>query len=464
MKLAHTFASLAMVILLGGCTLHPKYVRPPASAPGIYRGERPQDAQMRSIGDEKWWEIFQDPTLQQLIRIALEQNYDLRIAASRVVQAQEQLGITRANQFPVVYGETGATVLRSAKNKLQQAYQLNAEQLDLATTWELDFWGKFRSATEAARAQLLATDWGERSVRGTLVADVATAYFQLRELDLELQISRRALTSRQQSLQLVSTQEQHGAASMLAVREAQQLVYTASSEIPNLEQRIQQQENLLSILLGRYPEAIPRGKVLTEQFHPPHIPAGIPSSLLERRPDIVQAEQQLIALNAQVGVARAAYFPQIVLTGSGGTQSTALAGLFSGPAGIWTFAAGLTQPLFTAGRIKSGVKLAEAERQEAVLVYQQTIREAFREVSDALIAYQKSEETRAQLELLAAAAADGARLSRMRYKGGATSYLEVLTSETNYLAAELSLAQARLGELQAMVSLYQALGGGWQER
>ena len=234
-----------------------------------------------------------------------------------------------------------------------------------------------------------------------MVANVASGYFQLRELDLELEISKRALASRQESLQLVSTKEQGGATSMLDVRQAEQLVYTASSQIPDLERRIQQQENSLSILLGRYPDPIPRGQTLTEQAHPPQIPSGLPSTLLERRPDVIQAEQQLIAQNAQIGVARAAYFPQIVLTGVGGTQSAALGGRFSGPAGLWTFAAGLTQPIFTAGRIKSGVKLAEAQQQEAALVYQQTVQESFREVSDALIAYQKSQEFREQLQLLA---------------------------------------------------------------
>jgi len=286
----------------------------------------------------------------------------------------------------------------------------------------------------------------------------------LRELDLELEISRRTLASRRESLQLVSKTEQGGATSMLEVRQAEQLVYTASSQIPDLERRIQQQENALNILLGRYPGPIPRGLTLTEQAHPPQIPAGIPSGLLERRPDLVQAEQLLVAQNAQIGVARAAYFPQISLTGSGGTQSAALSGLFTGPSGFWNIAAGLTQPIFTAGRIKSGVKSAEAQQQQAALVYEQTIQESFREVSDALIAYQKTQEFREQLQLLTNSAADASRLSGLRYKGGATSYLEVLTSETNYFSAELSLAQARSNELLAMVQLYKALGGGWQEQ
>ncbi len=462
MKTPRKYLMLSFTLLLTGCTLHPKYKPPETDIPGIYRGESPQDAQATAFGDEKWWEVFQDKELQGLIHTALQQNYDVRIAASRVIQARAQLGITRADQFPIVVGDAGATALRSPQNKLQPAYQLNAEQLDVSVSWVLDFWGQYRSATEAARAQLLATEWGRRSVLSSLVASVASGYFQLRALDLELEISKRTLASRQDSLELVSTKEQHGAASMLEVRQAEQLVYTASSEIPDLECQIQQQENALSVLLGRYAGPIPRGQTLTEQFHPPHIPAGLPSALLERRPDVLQAEQQLIAQNAQIGVARAAYFPQISLTGAGGTQSAALSGLFTGPSGLWNFAAGLTQPIFTAGRIKSNVKLAEALQQQATLVYQQTVQESFREVSDELIGYQKAQELRQQLQLLTASAADGSRLSALRYKGGATSYLEVLTSDTNYFSAELSLAQARFSELQAMVLLYQALGGGWQ--
>jgi multidrug efflux system outer membrane protein len=456
---------LILPFILAGCTrtLHPKYLRPAVDLPTTYRDQSPQDNPANSFGDAKWWEVFQDQTLQDLLRIAIEKNYDVRIAASRIIQAQAQLGIVRADQFPVVSGGAGVTSLRSAKNKLQPAYHLNAQQIDVSAGWQVDFWGQFRSATEAARAQLVATEWGRRAVLSTLVADVAAGYFQLRELDLETEISKRALSSRKESLQLVTTQEQHGDISLLEVRQAEQLVYTASSQLPDLERRIHQQENALSILLGRYPGPIPRGQTLTEQAHPPEIPSGIPSTLLERRPDVVQAEQQLVAQNALIGVARAAYYPQITLTGEGGTQSGSLLGLFTGPSGIWNFAASLTQPIFTAGRIRSSIKLSEAQQQQSVLVYQQTVQEAFREVSDALIAYQKTQEFREQLQLLTATSADESRLSTLRYKGGATSYLEVLTSETDYLSAELSLAQARLGELQAMVQLYGALGGGWQE-
>lgn len=463
MKISPKYLFAALPLVLTGCLTHLKYTRPMIGLPAAYRDESTPAGGPASLGDAKWWEVFQDEKLQELIRTALQKNYDVRIAASRIVQAQALWRITRADQFPMVTGDAGIASLRSPQNKIAPAYSLNAEQLDVSVAWELDFWGKYRNATEAARAQLLASEWGRRAVMSTLVANVASGYFQLRELDLELEISRRALASRQDSLRLVSLQEEHGDTSLVDVRQAEQLVYTASSQIPDLERRIQQQENALSVLLGQYAGPIPRGQTLTEQAHLPEIPAGLPSSLLERRPDVVQAEQQLVAQHAQVEVARAAFFPQISLTGIGGTQSAALTGLFTGPSGLWNFAAGLSQPLFTAGKLKANLKLAEAQQQESNLEYEQTVQEAFREVSDALIAYRKSQEFRAQLQLLKASAGDGSRLSTLRYKGGATSYLEVLTSETNYFSADLDLAQARLSELQAMVQLYKALGGGWQE-
>ncbi len=289
------------------------------------------------------------------------------------------------------------------------------------------------------------------------------AYFQLRALDLQLEISKRTLNSRQESLRLTRILSDGGSTSLLDVRQAEQLVFTASAEIPVLEQQIEQQENFLSILLGQNPGDIPRGQALTEQRQPPEVPPGIPSALLERRPDILQAEAQLVAANAEIGVARAAYFPQISLSGGGGFQSSALTNLFSGPAGAWSFGASLTQPIFTGGRLRSEVRLAEARQQTAVLFYQQSIQGAFRDVSDGLVAYHKTREFRAQQELLFRSAEDAARLSHLRYTGGVTGYLEVLTNETNAFSAELGLVQARVNELLAVVQLYQALGGGWQQ-
>jgi multidrug efflux system outer membrane protein len=329
--------------------------------------------------------------------------------------------------------------------------------------WELDFWGKYRRATEAARANLLASEWARQEVIRTIVANVSSSYFQLRALDLELEISKRTLESRRESLRLTQALADRGSTSLLDVRQAEQLVFTAGAEVPALEQQIEEEENLISTLLGKNPGDVPRGQKLTEQGQPPEVPPGLTSSLLERRPDVRQAEEELIAANAQIGVARAAYFPQISLSGSGGFQSAALTNLFSGPAGTWNFGASLAQPIFTAGKLRSNVRLAEAQQQTALLFYQQTIQGAFRSVSDALIAYRKSREFRAQEELLFQSAQDAAHLSHLRYNGGVTGYLEVLTNETNSFSAELALVQARLNELLALVQLYEALGGGWQQ-
>ncbi|WP_158752165.1 efflux transporter outer membrane subunit [Acidobacterium sp. S8] len=453
------------LIFLTGCTVGPNYKRPTIAAPDAYRGLAPDAAPQTtaSIADEKWWTVFDDQSLQALIREAIVQNYDVRIAATRVLQAQASLGITRADQFPAIYGGASAANTRLPQTKLLSATNTSSNQVNLSLAWELDFWGKYRRATEAARANLLATEWGRKAVIWSLVSNVASAYFQLLELDAEMQISRNALVSRNESLRLVRIRESGGTTSMLDVRQSEQLVYAAAENIPALERSIEQQENLISILLGDNPKPITRGKPLVENHFPSVVPAGLPSSLLERRPDLQSAEQQLVAANAQIGVAKAAYFPDISLTAVAGYQSTALTSLFTGPAGLWTFGAQLAQPIFTAGKLRANVRLTEAQQQEAVLFYQQSIQQAFREVSDSLIAYRKNQEFRAQQELLTAAAQDGVRLANLQYNGGVTSYLEVLDSDTRHFNAEISLAQAQLSERLALVQLYNALGGGWQQ-
>jgi multidrug efflux system outer membrane protein len=457
----------AATIFIGGCLTGPNYKRPSVNVPGIYRGvpeSETANAAVASIGEQKWWDVFQDQQLQQLIRTALVQNYDARIAATRVLELQAQVGITRADQFPTVNGVGTGASLRSATQGPIPTFEFTYGRILASAAWDVDFWGKYRRATEAARADLLASEWVRREVNATLVASVAAAYFQLRELDLELDISKHALDSRKESLELTRTLEEHGINTILDVRQAEQLVFTASAEIAGLERRIAQQENLLSLLGGNNPAPVaPRGKELTEQPHAPVVPAGLPSALLERRPDVRQSEQLLIAANARIGVARAAYFPDISLTAAPGFQSSALQSLFNGSSGLWTFAGTVSQPIFNAGKLRSNVRLAEAQQQEAVLTYQQTIQGAFRDVSDALIAYQKNQEFRAQQELLANSAQDSAHLSEMRYKAGTTNYLEVLTNETNYFSADLGLAQARLNELLALVQIYKALGGGWEQ-
>jgi multidrug efflux system outer membrane protein len=386
----------------------------------------------------------------------------VRIAATRVLEAQAQLGITRANQLPTLSGGGNIASQQSPKLGPIPSYELTQGQVGASAAWDLDFWGKYRRATEAARANLLADEWAQKEVMATLVANLATSYFQLRQLDLELEISQRTLSSRKNSLQLTQTLEQHGISSLLDVRQSEQLVYTAATEVPDLEREVAQQENAISVLLGNNPGDVPRGLKLTEQPHAPEVPAGLPSALLERRPDIREAEETLVAANAQIGVARAAYFPDIALTASAGYESPALTSLFTGPAGIWNMAASLTQPIFEGGRLKSNVRLARAEREQMVLTYQQTIQDAFRDVSNALVAYRKDQELRIQQERLYESAQDAAHLSEVRFKAGTTDYLEVLTNETNSFSAELGLAQAQGNELVALVQLYQALGGGWR--
>lgn len=452
--------------LLAGCTVGPNYKKPAVNVPQQYRGvtaEPELSPSPVSLGDQAWADVFRDEQLKELIRVALTQNYDVRLAANRILQARAQLGITRADQFPSVTVGANITSQRNPASGPIPQFQTTAGQVSVGASWDLDFWGKYRRATEAARAELLASEWGRHAVVSTLVADVASAYFQLRELDLELEISKRTHASRRQSLGLTQTLEERGINSKLEVRQAEQLVYTASAQIPNLEREIEQLENFISTLTGNNPGAIPRGLRLTEQPHVPQVPVGLPSALLERRPDLQQAEQRLIAANARIGVAKAAFFPQISLTGGGGYRSSALTDLFTGPSGLWNFAGALMQPIFAGGRIRSNLKLTEAQQQEALLVYQQAIQRAFREVSDALVAYRRNQEAREQQELPTRSAQDAARLSDLRYRAGETNYLEVLTNETNSFSAELGLAQTQLNELRALVELYRALGGGWRQ-
>jgi outer membrane protein, multidrug efflux system len=459
-------ALLLVTVLTCGCAVGPNYKKPAVNTPTVYRGLTPEEAanaNSKSFAEEKWWNVFQDEQLKELMKTALQQNYDLGRAGARILQAQAALGITRSNQFPTISADASALNERTARQKFIPAIETNTNRVGLDFNWELDFWGKFRRATEAARANLAATEWGRQEIARELVANVAGAYFTLRALDLQLEITQRTLASRQDSLRLTRVLAEGGSTSLLDVRQAEQLVFTAGSEVPSLEQQIEQQENFISILLGNNPASVPRGRSLTDQPHVPAVPAGLTSSLLQRRPDIRQAEEQLMAANAEIGVARSQYFPQIVLTANAGYQSSALTALFTGPAGFWTFGSTLAQPIFTAGRLRSNVRLAEAQEQEAVLFYKETIQGAFRDVSDGLIAYRKTQEFREQQQLLVNSAQDAARLSHMRYSGGVASYLEVLTNETNYFSAELNLVQAQLNELLALVQLYKGLGGGWEQ-
>ncbi|MCZ2157423.1 MAG: efflux transporter outer membrane subunit [Bryobacterales bacterium] len=442
------------------CTMGPKYQRPAIETPDQFRGATATEASKESLGDAQWWEVFQDETLRKLIQAALDGSPSMEIAAARVAQAQAQLGITRADQFPAIGASGSVGRQKSAGMSIFPGYEANSAQLGLSAVWQLDFWGRYRKATEAARAQMMATEWGQKAVVASLVASVAAAYFQLRELDLELDVSRRTLEARRESLELNRTLERGGAISLMDVHQAEILVEQAATRIPNLETRIAQQENLLSTLLGRNPSEIERGQQITEQALPPSIPAGLPSALLERRPDLQQAEWQLVAANARIGVAKAAWFPQISLTGSGGYQAFGIENLFDSK--VYNAGLNLTQPIFEFGRIRSGVRLSEAQKEELAAAYRQAVQQAFADVSDALVAASKSRESRERQLALQQAASRAAALSDVRYRGGVTTYLEVLQSQTNLFDAEIGLAQSELNERLAIVQLYAALGGGWQ--
>jgi outer membrane protein, multidrug efflux system len=408
-----------------------------------------------------------DEELQDLIRTALERNYDLRTAVANVEAARANLGATRSNQYPTVDAGGNIQFTRLSRDgslplpaTFVPSQNRNWGQASLELlSFELDIWGRLRRATEAARANLLSTDENRKAVITTLVADVATGYFTLRELDYELDISQRTLATRQESLRLIQSRQGGGVATLLDLRQGEQLVYTASETIPTLQQQIEQSENQISLLLGRSPGAIVRGRSLTEQELPPEVPTGLPSGLLERRPDIRAAEQNLIAANANIGVAKAAYFPQISLSGFLGGQSTQLTSLFNGPHSAWSFVPQVTQPIFTAGRLRAGVQLAEAQQQGALIEYEKTIQTAFTEVSNAR---QRSRESRIEQEALVTALRDRTRLAYVRYRGGVDTLLNALDADRDLFQAELTLSQIRLSELVSVVQLYKALGGGWQ--
>lgn len=458
------------VILLAGCTVGPNYHRPLVKTPENFRAPEPLPApQASSLADLKWWEVFKDEKLQDLIRAALVANYDLRDAVVRVEEARANLGVTRSDQFPQV-GASGAIeftrLSRDGSFALPASFVSSQNRnwgeasLNLLS-FEVDIWGRLRRATEAARANLLSAEENRKAVTITLVSDVATAYLHLRELDYELEISKATLATRQDSLGLTINRQSGGVATLLDLRQAEQLVDTAEQTIPGLQQQIEQTENQITLLLGQNPGGIVRGEDFMKQELPPEVPAGLPSALLERRPDVLAAEQNLVAANANIGVAKAAYFPQISLSGLLGGQSSQLSSLFSGPHSAWTFVPQISQPIFTAGRLKSNVKLAEAQRQDALILYEKTIQTAFTDVSNALIAHQRTRESRLKQEALVATLQDRTRLAYVRYRGGVDTQLNALDADRDLFQAQLSLAEIRLTELLSVVQLYKALGGGW---
>jgi outer membrane protein, multidrug efflux system len=450
---------------LAGCMVGPNYHRPVVQSPTAYRdlSENPQiQAQAASYADLPWWQVFQDAQLQELIRTALKQNYDLQIATERINAARAQLAITRSNLFPQVQGN--ANFSGGKEHNFQTTSNFLTLTADAA--FQLDFFGRLRRANEASRAQLLATEDARQTVILTLVSDVASAYFALLQLDLQLQITHDTVNTQVDSVRLTRLRLERGVATKLDVLQAQQVLDTANTQIPDLERQIAQEENAISILLGNYPQAVTRGLPLVEQPLPPGVPPGLPSSLIERRPDIREAEQTLVAANAEIGVAKAQFFPQISLTGAGGGsfgRSSAFSSLMGSQLGIWSYGAQVSQPIFTGGALRGNLRLAESQHQQALISYRQAIQQAFGDVSDALIGYEKFHQVRVRQEDTVKDLQESVRLSDMRYKGGTTTYLEVLDGQRSLFNAELTLAQARGSEYQSLVQLYRSLGGGWQQ-
>jgi multidrug efflux system outer membrane protein len=437
------------------------------SVPQEFRGAA-SPADNNSIGDLKWFEVFQDEELQKLVRTAFAQNYDLRLAVARINAARANVGLVRSNQFPQFEGSVDLTTTRSSQNSGETVAGLSGRKRSFGEaflnllTFEIDLFGRRRNETKAARADLKSTEEDRKTAQALVVSDVATNYFSLLELDAELDIANRTLAARQESLRLITARQQGGLATLLDVRQAEELVYQASQTIPATQRAIEQTENQISLLLGNNPSAIPRGASLVEQKQLPEVPLGLPSTLLQRRPDIRSAEQLLLAQNALVKAARAAYFPTISLTGVFGFQSDSLSRMFTGPSRAWTFVPQVTQPIFTAGRLKSNVDFQKAQRESAIAQYQQTIQTAFTEVANALSQYKRVREIRAQQELLVASLRDASRLAHLRYEGGVDTLLNALVVDTDLFSAELSLTQTRRDELLSLVQLYRALGGGWQ--
>lgn len=439
--------------------------------PATFRAPEPlPSSQAASFADLKWWEVFRDQELQNLIQTALKQNFDLRDAVTRVETARANLGITRSDQFAQVSASGDVNFTRLSRNGAfplpaalvpSQNRNWGQAQLNLLS-FGVDLWGRLRRATEAARASLLSAEENRKAVVTTLVSDVATQYFTLRELDTQLEIARQTIATRQEALNLTTSRRNYGIATDLDVKQAEQLVDTADVTISNLRQQIEQTENQITLLMGENPAGIIRRVSFNENAVPPEVPAGLPSALLDRRPDIRAAEQGLIAANANIGVAKAAYFPRLSLSGLIGGQSTQLSNLFSGPNSAWSFVPQLSQPIFTAGRLGSTVRLAEAQRDSALVQYQKAIQTAFTEVSNSLIAHRRVREARIKQEALVAALEERKGLAYMRYEGGVDTQLNALDADRDLLQAQLDLRQIRLSELLSVVQLYKALGGGWQ--
>jgi outer membrane protein, multidrug efflux system len=462
MRRGSFLAAASLVLSICGCKVGPNYQRPAVAVPGQYRGtapDLPSPPSSTPFAEMQWESVFQDKVLQDLIREAIANNYNIRIAAARIEEARASLGVTRANQLPSLNGSVSVTNERSAQT---YPHAPTVDQAGLQLNYIVDFWGQYRRATEAARATLLGTVYARDVVQTSLIASVANAYYTLRQLDAQLDFSQRSVSSDQESLRINTINFKGGEYAITDVYQSQLLVQQAQVEVITLQQSIEQTENAISTLLGRNPGPIARGLPLVEEPHMSEVPAGLTSTLLERRPDVRQSEQSLVTANANVGVAKAAYFPQIPLTAAFGAQSTALTSFLQGPATFWSLGGQIAQPLYAGGAITSRYRLAWAQREEAELDYRSTVQQAFEDVSNSLVGYYQARKYRMKVQEQTDTYRETSRLANVRFTGGATSFLEVLTTQQQYFTSELNLQQAWFTELQNYVTLYQALGGGWQ--
>jgi len=464
MKLdARLLRALLLALSLSGCMVGPDYVRPAIDVPAAWRID---EGEARDLSGTAWWEQFDDPVLNDLIVSALAQNKDVRIATARIEEYRGRLAVTRSQLFPQVGANVDAARQRASHQNGFITYpdsadtRSNSYQVLVSASWEIDLWGQLRRATEAARDDLLATTEAKRAVVLSLIASVASNYILLRNFDRQLEISRQTAKSRGESLHVFELRFRGGVVSALELSQNQSQYQDALASIPPLEEQIAATENLLSVLLGRNPGPIARGRSI-DALRAPLIPADLPSALLDQRPDIRQAEEQLAAANARIGVAQAAYFPTISLTGALGSASGQLSSLFTGPTGVWSFGAGLVAPIFTAGAIAGQVQQAEAQQQEALFNYQRSILNAFADVDNALADHSTSLERLAALRAEVEANTNYARLARLRYENGYTSYIEVLDADKRLFSSQLQLAAQQAQALNTSVNLYQAIGGGW---
>jgi len=463
------FVILLIGVWLLGCSLAPTYERTPGEVPENYRFQPSRDPsrpQTASLADLEWWEMFDDSALRELIDTALAENYDARLAMARVAEARALAGVSRSFLLPQVGGAARYQRLRVSRTSVDPPIPSGANtpdnfaQFNFDLFWEIDLFGRLQNLNEAAQSLFFASEWGQQAVLSAVVADVARAYVELRTLDLQLEISRATLESFERSRRLVMLRLRQGIVAREELAQAEALVHTAGARIPDLERLIAQKENQISILLGSNPQPIRRGKSLPELAVRPAIPAGLPSDLLERRPDIRQSEAVLIAANYRIGAARANFFPRIALTGQGGTQSVDLSRLFTGASAFWNIGPVATLPIFTGGFNYFTLQATHAQKDQAITLYQSTVHQAFREVSDGLVAHVRFQEFLAEQQALVESYREYADLAKTRFKGGLESFLSVLDSERQLFSAKLDLAAVQRDRLLTLVQLYKALGGG----